>query len=115
MTNQGGNAIDELRKAVIEQKKANLPQEVADPALADLHQAIVEYDQIVSQVVIAVIQGWESQVDQQHLDQAQQAAAQALDAPDLQSNRRVAFYRSYKNRLDRMRNLAEEKRQKGTP
>jgi pantothenate kinase-related protein Tda10 len=113
MTAQGGSPIEELKKAVIDQKKANLPQEPDDPALAGLHQAVVEYDQIVSQVVIALIQGWNSEVDQLQINQAQAAAAQALEAPDLQSNRRLAFYRKYKSRLDHMLELAKETRQKG--
>jgi hypothetical protein len=114
MTDQGGNAINALRKAVIDQKKANLPYEPEDPALMELHQAVVAYDQIVSQAVIAVIQGLESSVSPMDISAAKDSAESHLQAPQVQASRKLAFYQTYKSRLDHMVILADAMGKKGS-
>jgi hypothetical protein len=113
LTQKGGNEITELRQAVIDQKKANLPPEAAEPALTRLHQAVVAYDQLVSQLVIAVIQGWESPVTAAEIHAAQVEAAREAQSPQVQGSRRLSFYQTYLARLDRMVALSEAIHQRG--
>ncbi len=108
MSETGSSPLDELRKEVITQKKAFLPPEPADPALAALHQAMQHYDQLVSEVVISVIQGLNAQFPVQPLQQARQQVELQLELPVVLSNRRAEFYSRYKDRLDHMLQLAQQ-------
>lgn len=109
----GPSPMDELRKAVADQKKANLPLEPGDPALGEIHQAAVAYDQLVSQMVIGIIQGIKLPVTEQQVRQAQAALDRALDAPGSRNNRKAQVYRVYKERLDRMYVLVTQIRSEG--
>lgn len=109
----GPSPMDELRKAVADQKKANLPLEPEDPAMDEIHRAAVAYDQMVSQMVIGVIQGIKPLVTEQQVRQAQAALDRALDAPDSRNNRKAQVYRNYKERLDRMYALVTQIRSEG--
>ena len=99
-------AIDELRKLVIDQKKASLPFQVEDERLRPLHEAIHAFDQVVSQVVIEAMQGRQapditSEVRREH----QQEAHRQLAAISTVDNRSINLYRAYLERLDRMLSL----------
>lgn len=100
--------LSELRRLVIEQKKAFLPPEPADPSLANLHQAVFDYDQLVSQVVIAAIQGLPADLPSGPLASTRQRLQDQLTAASTGQNRRAEFYGSYTHRLDRMLDLARQ-------
>ena len=101
------SSLSRLRKAVIEQKKVFLPPEAEEPGLSALHQAVVNYDQLVSQVVIAALQSSPLPVDEAQIQNAKTAVEHLLADPTIQANRRAAFYQSYTSRLERMLALAQ--------
>ena len=98
--------IEQLKKAVIDQKTATLPPEEEDPALVNLHEVMVAYEQLVSQIVIGLIQTDHADIpwDQIHADQNE--ISRLLSSPQAQASRKTDFYRAYAARLDRMITLA---------
>jgi hypothetical protein len=104
------SARDELKKLVINQKKVFLPPEASDSALYNLHEAVSQYDQLISQVVIEAIQGntTGSAVEGETVNQAHEAVELALASPEISGNQKVDFYRSYVDRLDHMLQLANQ-------
>ncbi len=98
------SALDQLRKAVISQKTAQLPDEAPSPKLQALHQALFDYDRYVSEMVISVLQG--SAEGKPYLLKAtvEEEMANAIEHAD--DRRSVELYRRYKERLDKMQTLA---------
>jgi len=92
----------QLRKMVIGQKSAGLPDVPAGHPLEGLHRQLVDYDAFVTQAVIRVL-GGEKNVEQfpgqAGLDSA---FAQAEESPVLQQLMR------YRQRLDSMLTLATQ-------
>lgn len=108
MDTPGLTPLAELKKAIIDQKKAFLPLQVEDPTLALLHDSVTTYDQLVSQVVIGAIQGWTVEISPVQIQETRNTIQKALETPEIQGNRRVEIYRSYVTRLDRMLQLADQ-------
>ena len=108
MNESNRSPFHELRKTVIDQKKAYLPPEAADPDLTELHNAVSLYDQLISPLVIGAIQGLQVDVPGAEIDAARDRVSQALDALIAAGNRGADFYRSYTVRLDRMLALAQQ-------
>lgn len=101
----GSATLDELKKAVIDQKKAALPLDAADPALEEVHRAVLRYDAQVSQLVIGLIQQINLPLPEEDLQRAEQQASTALENAQAHGTQR---YKSYKARLDHLRALAEQ-------
>jgi hypothetical protein len=54
MEDAKASGLDQLRKAVIQQKTVSLPAEEKDLAYQSLHKIVVDYDQYVSQMVVGI-------------------------------------------------------------
>lgn len=107
LTTPDPTSLDALRKLVIDQKKAFLPPEPTDSTLADLHQAIYEYDQLVSQVVFGVIQNFPVNITTEQIRAAQEKVNQAVTQPETAGSAKAALYFNYQKRLDKMVDLAQ--------
>ena len=98
--------LNDLKKLVIAQKTAVLPTEAPDPALAALHTALTQYDQLVSQVVIQAIQGlpfdFPTKQEQALISELDELFAGAPGGRDVEN------YRRYRQRLDQMSELAQQ-------
>lgn len=99
------SALEELRKAVSEQKLAFLPHEPVDPAFAGLHQAVSHYDRLVSQLVMETLQNIETRVTPGELPQAQSEVDQQFAGLDAGVQPKAGVYRNYAGRLKRMHTL----------
>jgi hypothetical protein len=109
MVNSDLSALDQLKKAVIDQKKAFLPFEADSPDLVGIHQAVVAYDQIVSQIVISALQNLPvDPLVESSTEEARQKIATQFDEPVVQNQRKFDFYRTYTARLDKMLDLAHQ-------
>ncbi len=104
MASNPPSALDQLRKAVISQKTALLPDEAPSPALQTLHQTLYDYDHYVSEMVIAVLQGSDQGKAYPHQDLVEEQMANVIEHSD--DRRSVELYRRYKERLDKMQALA---------
>jgi hypothetical protein len=102
----GGTGLAQLRKAVIQQKTASLPDDMDDPVFQSLHKIVVEYDQFVSQMVIAVLSGEKKASSYSHRTLVVTAIEAAETIADPKQQRKVEQYRNYVNRLDHMHDLA---------
>ncbi len=98
------SALDQLRKAVIAQKTALLPDQAPSPELKALHEALFDYDRFVSEMVISVLQGSDEGKPYPQKDQVEAEMAGAIENAD--DRRSVELYRRYKERLDKMQALA---------
>ncbi len=98
------SALDQLRKAVIAQKTARLPDEAPSAGLQALHQALFDYDRYISEMVISVLQGSTEGKPYPKQDQVEAEMANAIETAD--DRRSVELYRRYKERLDKMQALA---------
>ncbi len=98
------SALDQLRKAVISQKTAQLPDKAPAPDLQALHAALFDYDRYVSKMVIAVLQG--SAEGKPYALQATVEEEMAKAVEHAGDRRSVELYRRYKGRLDKMQALA---------
>lgn len=100
------DALTQLRKMVIGQKSAGLPDVPATHPLFELHQQLAGYDAFVTQTVIRVLGGDHTLTSYPQDDQMRSAfsAAEAggEDAAMLQQLRR------YQQRLDTMLSLAQQ-------
>jgi len=101
------SSLDELKKAVIDQKKVLFPYEAEDPALSELHQAVKEMDELVSQVVIQALQRNLTSLPTAKIDEVQAKIQVLLARPEIEQNRHVSFYRSYLARLTNMLQIAK--------
>jgi len=99
--------LDELRSAVIAQKTVEFPQdEPADPDIQDVAVRLKEYDRLVSQMVIQVLQGDMPSPYPEQKDPDLDIELTALH--QIKSDRgqkMVEQYIRYKERLDRMFDL----------
>jgi hypothetical protein len=102
----GTTALSQLRKAVIQQKTASLPDDVDDPVFQSLHKIISEYDQYVSQMVIAVLSGENKASSYPHRTLVVTAIEEAETIAEPKQKRKVEQYRNYIHRLDHMHDLA---------
>lgn len=102
------SAIDQLKKAVIDQKKMSLPLEPPAPVLGILHRTVADYDQVVSLAVIRAIQGNPTGdiIAEPDVSSLRAQIDIAMQDEKLANNRKVDFYRRYTLRLDRMLKLA---------
>ena len=109
MSETSSSAIEQLKKAVIDQKKMFLPIEPPAPELEKLHQAAAAYEQAVSQTVISAIQGWAvDNLPGSELSEARRRIDSAIEDGQLENNRKADLYRNYVTRLDRMLDLARQ-------
>jgi Mg-chelatase subunit ChlD len=99
-------AIEALRKAVIEQKTANMPSGGDTSIFHALHEAVQEYDQYVTQMVIGVLteEALAEPFPRRTLVQTVLEEAETI-AKDHQQ-RKVEQFRNYIQRLDHMHSLA---------
>jgi len=101
------NGLDALRKAIIQQKTASLPEEEGKTVLFnELYRATYEYDQYVSQMVIGVVTQHEAAVPYERRELLQFELNKVLQIASPQQRRKVEQYKNYIDRLDRMLDLA---------
>lgn len=106
--NQTETSLDQLRKTIIAQKTASLPEVSGDPQLNDLRRRIAAYDQCVSQNVIAVLQGAQEIIvcpDREHIERIMDDLRQ--EVPDARK-RTLDQFHNYLKRLDTMQDLATQ-------
>jgi hypothetical protein len=99
-------ALDQLRKAVIQQKMAALPEEPEDSIFHSLHIIVGDYDRFVSQMVIGVLTQGEQAFYYPQRTLVQTAVEEVETRADASQQRKVEQYRKYINRLDQMLLLA---------
>jgi hypothetical protein len=100
------SGLDQLRKAVIQQKMASIPDEIDDPIFQSLHKIVRQYDQYVSQMVIAVLTGGDKATSYPHKTLVVTAVEEAETSATPKQQRKVDQYRNYISRLDHMHDLA---------
>lgn len=106
MEHTGEDPLMELRKAIVAQKTAALPDRPADPALQELHQKIVDYDRHVSESVIAILGGGRTVTPYPAASEIDPLLNQKLAGAAGPSRSMLMLYQRYKERLDRMFSLA---------
>jgi uncharacterized protein YutE (UPF0331/DUF86 family) len=99
-------ALDQLRKAVIQQKMAALSEESEDSIFHSLHIIVGDYDRFVSQMVIGMLTQGEKAVYYSQRTLVQTAVEEVETIADASQQRKVEQYRNYINRLDQMLQLA---------
>ncbi len=99
------DARSQLKKMVIGQKSAALPEIDAGHPLQPIHQQMQAYDRFVTERVIRVLGG--EKVHGDYPDAGQLHAA-LESAPVKEHGSLLAQYRRYQQRLDEMLNLAEQ-------
>jgi hypothetical protein len=101
-------AINRLRKALIAQKQTFISEPEADSQLANVFEAIREYDIFVSQIVFRVLQG--SGAAQQYperarIDELFKTLPDLLTPIELRSFEK---YKTYLEKLDHLLSLTQE-------
>jgi hypothetical protein len=99
-------AIEALRKAVIEQKTANMPSIENEPIFQALQLAVQEYDQYVTQMVIGVLTQAATAEPYLRRTLLQTALEEAETIAKEHQQRKVEQFRKYIQRLDLMHSLA---------
>lgn len=99
--------LAELRKLVIAQKTVHLPEEAprSEP-FRSLHQAVTAYDQFVSQMVIATLQGGTKSAEYPDAANLQQKVQTILEDLSL-DQRTVQLYVVYYRRLVTLNQFAQ--------
>jgi hypothetical protein len=106
MEDAKASGLDQLRKAVIQQKTVSLPAEEKDLAYQSLHKIVVDYDQYVSQMVIGILSRNEEALSYPHRTLVMTAMEEVETLADQNQQRKVEQYRKYIQRLDHMHDLA---------
>ncbi|MEA4910361.1 MAG: hypothetical protein VB089_22255 [Anaerolineaceae bacterium] len=99
--------LSKLQHAVITQKKANLAEPPDDvPGLVTAYHLLRQYDENVSQVVIAALQSRQPEVTLPDPEVIGKQIDRAMGLVPEQYKRLVDQYRNYKQRLDETRQIA---------
>jgi hypothetical protein len=101
-------ALEQLRKKVISQKTVEFPREPVDDEEIDRVRIRLEtFDQLVSTMVIQVLQGTPVPMPVDEVDPTLEADLSALQQAKPETYRKlIAKYRQFKERLDAMFDLA---------
>jgi len=99
--------IGHLRKAVIGQKTASLPEPPKDPLLQPLYELLYEYDQYIAQMVINVLQGNLNSEDYSQRGQIDSLMRESVNSLNPMTKRELDLYKNYLLRLDNMLMLAK--------
>jgi hypothetical protein len=94
--------IGRLRKAVIGQKTASLPEPPKDPSLQPLYDLLYEYDQYITQMVINVLQGNLESEDYSQRGQIDLLMSDSVNSLNPMTKRELDLYKNYLLRLDTM-------------
>ncbi|HEX2979984.1 MAG TPA: hypothetical protein VHO48_06955 [Anaerolineaceae bacterium] len=105
MAQMENDPLAELKKAVISQKTAALPDVPPDPALMQLHDSMVAYDRHVSQVVIDLLGGGHEAPE---FGQRAEIDLLFAEADPTHHTPLIEQYRRYQERLDRMMSLSRQ-------
>lgn len=106
MNNQADSPLTQLKKAIVAQKSAALPDTAPDPKLQPLHESVVLYDQYVSQAVIAILGGGNQAAPYPQREEIRRHLQETESTNP--SNPAVRVYSNYLTRLDHMLALAVE-------
>jgi len=90
-----------LKKLVIAQKSAALPDNPPSPELARLHKALAQYDQFVSEMVIRTLGGGKAAHAYPGNSDLQSEFDQLAGLQDVKPQH-INLYRRYQERLDKM-------------
>jgi hypothetical protein len=99
--------IGRLRKAVIGQKTASLPDRPKDPILQPIYDLLYEYDQFTTQLVINVLQGKLAIEEYPQRKQIDKMIAEFASPLDPMVKRELDLYMNYLHRLDNMMTLVK--------
>ena len=99
--------IGRLRKAVIGQKTAALPDPPKDPLLQPIYDLLYEYDQYTTQKVINVLQGNLESEDYSQREQIDKLISESVSSLNPMTKRELDLYKNYLSRLDNMMTLAK--------
>jgi hypothetical protein len=106
MDHPAEDPLAQLRKAIVSQKTAALPDHPSDPALIELHNKIADYDRHVSETVIAILGGGSQASPYPAIAEVNALLERASAAGGGANRAPLALYQRYKERLDRMLDLA---------
>ena len=102
MPESGETAIARLRKAVIAQKTASLPDPPKDRLLQPFYDQLFEYDQYITQTVINILQGASDAKDYTHREQIDKLKGELENPLNPATKRELDLYNNYLLRLDKM-------------
>jgi len=100
--------LNRLRKLIIQQKTASLPEPNNDPATQVAYESVNHYDQYVSQVVIAVLQGQDKLEGYLEKEKLHQILTNLSHSTFPASLRLAILYQRYTDRLEEMFTLASK-------
>ncbi|MDR3574934.1 MAG: hypothetical protein P4L50_13810 [Anaerolineaceae bacterium] len=102
MPETGDTPVGRLRKAVIAQKTAALPDSPGNPFLQPIYDLLYDYDQFTTQTVISVLQGNIGIEDYALRKQIDELASKIDGSSDPMTKRELGLYNNYLSRLDNM-------------
>lgn len=103
---ENSDPLAQLKKMVVSQKTAALPDVPPDPQLQPLHQQIVAYDRHVSEAVIGILSGGSSAQSYPDAQDVQKELDARKPGESGMALSLLEQYQNYKNRLDKMLELA---------
>jgi hypothetical protein len=107
MSETSDTPIARLRKAVIGQKTASLPDPPKDPMLQPIYDLLYEYDQYTTQIVINVLQGNLASEDYSQRKQIDKMVGEFASPLNPMVKRELDLYKNYLQRLDNMMTLVK--------
>jgi hypothetical protein len=107
MNNTDESPRSQLLKAVVQQKTATLEAEPSLPELADLHAALMAYNEMVTQAVFATLQGVPWTAPEHPPTDLEDEFRRLETHPSPAIEREVRRYRQHQQRLDEMLRLAQ--------
>jgi hypothetical protein len=107
MSETSDTPIARLRKEVIGQKTASLPDPPKDPMLQPIYDLLYEYDQYTTQIVINVLQGNLASEDYSQRKQIDKMVGEFASPLNPMVKRELDLYKNYLQRLDNMMTLVK--------
>jgi hypothetical protein len=99
--------LGRLRKAVIAQKTASLPDPPQNPLLQPIYDLLYEYDQFTTESVISVLEGKSADVDFPKRKEFDKLTSELENTLNPMTKRDLGLYNNYLDRLDKMMVLVE--------
>jgi hypothetical protein len=108
------SALDQLKKAVIGQKSASIPERGHHPELQRAFDLLLGYDEAIARAAIEVIQGLKPDLRALAMEPALSDALSRLSRLELGDETQLAqSYRARKDQIDRLRDLLLQATQQG--
>jgi hypothetical protein len=102
MPETGDTPIGRLRKAVIGQKTAAIPDPPKEPLLQPVYDLLYEYDQNITLTVINVLQGNLEADEFSQRERIDTLISEFVNSQNQMLKRELGLYQNYLHRLDNM-------------